>query len=151
MNKNKILIQLSESPNSNFGKEDFLAQSEPQKVFSAIWEAEGRVNMDGFQFWFLNGPDESIYFVVEAFKTIGAMNPADVSGRAIAAAFPNGLPTDLGEIPKAAEQFSEETVAALNSLDQEFMTCPENVTNLLFDFVSKHPEEFGTMPKPDDA
>jgi hypothetical protein len=36
MNKNEILIGLSESENTRFGKEDFAVQSPPQKVFSAI-------------------------------------------------------------------------------------------------------------------
>jgi len=36
MNKNGILISLSESEKTRFGKEDFALQSLPQKVFSAF-------------------------------------------------------------------------------------------------------------------
>jgi len=37
MTKNHILIRLSESEQTKFGKEDFARQSVPQKIFSAIW------------------------------------------------------------------------------------------------------------------
>ena len=35
--KNEILINLSESDHTKFGKEEFAAQSVPQKVFSSVW------------------------------------------------------------------------------------------------------------------
>jgi hypothetical protein len=44
MNKNGILIHLSEPENTSFGKEDFADQSRPQKVFSTIWALESEVN-----------------------------------------------------------------------------------------------------------
>lgn len=37
MDKNHFLINLSESKRTDFGRVDFAAQSEAQKVFSAIW------------------------------------------------------------------------------------------------------------------
>lgn len=42
--KNHILIGLSESERTKFGKEDFASQSVPQKAFSALWEVESEVN-----------------------------------------------------------------------------------------------------------
>ena len=48
MNKNDILINLSESENTRFGNEDFALQTLPQKVFSAIWAVESEVNNGGF-------------------------------------------------------------------------------------------------------
>jgi hypothetical protein len=41
MTKNQILIHLSESENTKFGKEEFARQSFPQKVFSAIAAPNG--------------------------------------------------------------------------------------------------------------
>ncbi len=54
MTKNQILIRLSESKNTQFGKEDFSRQSLPQKVFSAIWAVESEVNNGGFSQYFVN-------------------------------------------------------------------------------------------------
>jgi len=50
-----------------------------------------------------------------------------------------------------AEDFSEEILEKLEHLDQKFFAYPDNLTDLLFAYVSQHPGEFGTLPKPDDA
>ena len=151
MNKNEILIDLSQSEKTKSGKEDFALQSAPQKVFSAIWDVESEVNNGGFSQYFFNNSNESAPFVVQALETIGAPKTASICGRAIAAAFPAGLPTDPEAIRSAAADFSDEILKVLDALDREFYAYPHNLTDLLFAFVSEHPEEFGTMPKPDDV
>jgi len=35
-------------------------------------------------------------------------------------------------------------------LDNAFFKQPNDLTQLLFAFVSKHPEEFGELPKPEN-
>ncbi len=147
MNKNGILISLSTSDKTKFGKEGFVLQSIPQKVFSAIWEVEAEVNNGGFSQYFLNDSAESAPFVVEALNTIGAPKTADICQRAIAAAFPSGLPPTVEAIQAAASDFSDETLGSLEPLDQEFFSYPHNLTDLLFAHVSAHPEEFGNVPK----
>jgi Domain of unknown function (DUF4375) len=151
MDKNRILIALSESDKTKFGKEDFSAQSTPQKVFSSIWAVESEVNNGGFSQYFLNDSCVTAGFVAEALNTIGAPRTADICRRAIAAAFPSGLPVDPESISAAAVEFSDETEDELNALDGEFYQYPHNLTELLFAYVSKHPEEFGKLPEPDDA
>lgn len=49
MDKNYYLIELSESPKTDFGKRDFADQRDEQQVFSAIWELESQVNGGGFR------------------------------------------------------------------------------------------------------
>ena len=149
MNKNTILISLSESKNTKFGKEDFADQSVPQKVFSAIWAVESEVNNGGFSQYFSNDSAESAPFVVEALEAIKAPNTASICGRAIAVAFPEGLPPATENIRAMAGDFTTEVLGELESLDEEFMEYPHDLTDLLFAYVSKNPEEFGTLPKPD--
>lgn len=151
MNKNEILIDLSESEKSRFGKEDFASQSLPQKVFSAIWAVESEVNNGGFSQYFSNSSGESAPFVVDALETIGAPKTASICKRAIASGFPAGLPRTPESIASAAANFSDDILERLEPFDQEFLSYPHNLTDLLFEYVSKHPEEFGTLPKPDDA
>jgi hypothetical protein len=151
VDKNGILITLSESTQTDFGKKDFIAQSVPQKVFSAIWAVESEVNNGGFSQYFLNSSCETADFVVQALETIGAPLTADICRRAITLAFPAGLPSDSEEISSAASDFSSETETKLNELDNEFFQYPHNLTELLFAYVSMHPDEFGKLPKPDDA
>ena len=151
MNKNGILIGLSESEKTRFGKQEFTEQSLPQKVFSAIWALESEVNNGGFSQYFLNSSAESASFVVQALEIIGAPKTASICNRANATAFPEGLPPTAEIIRSVAADFSDEILEELEPLDREFFAYPHNLTDLLFAYVSKHPEEFGTLPKPDDA
>lgn len=146
VDKNAILVALSESGNTKFGKEDFVTQSLPQKVFSSIWALESEVNNGGFAQYFANISSETAGFVTEALETVGAPTTADVCRRAIAAAFPGGLPSDFRAISSAASEFSSDTEDKLEALDQEFFQYPHDLTQLLFTYVSEHPEEFGQLP-----
>jgi len=148
--KNHILIRLSESDKTQFGKPDFAQQSTPQKVFSSIWALEAEVNNGGFSQYFLNSSCETASFVSEALATLGAPKTANICRRAIAAAFPAGLPENPEDISSAAADFPDEVMEALEPLDNEFFEYPHNLTDLLFTYVSKHPEEFGQLPKADD-
>ena len=145
MDKNRILIALSESDKTAFGKHDFAAQTEPQKVFSAIWALESEVNNVGFVQYFENCSCETAGFVVNALEIVGAPKTADICRRAIACAFPDGLPSEPDAISAAAEEFSDSTRDALDEMDQEFYLYPHDLTDLLFAFVSQHPEEFGSV------
>jgi hypothetical protein len=148
--KNHILIGLSTSDKTQFGKQDFAQQSTPQKVFSSIWALESEVNNGGFSQYFLNNSCETASFVSEALETIGAPKTADICRRAISAAFPAGLPKRPEDISSAAADFSDEVTEALEPLDNEFFEYPHNLTNLLFAYVSKHTEEFGELPRAND-
>src|SRR5580704_8503592 len=101
--KNHILILLSQSEKTSFGKQDFSRQSLPQKVFSAIWAVESEVNNGGFSQYFLNSSAESASFVVEALETIGAPETAAICERAIAS-----LELHLGKSPAAGRMASSD-------------------------------------------
>jgi hypothetical protein len=79
MNKNGILIDLSESEKARFGTEDFAHQSLPQKIYSAIWAVESEVNNGGLSQYLFNNSAESAPFVVEALESIGAPKTASIS------------------------------------------------------------------------
>lgn len=147
MNKNGYLIHLSESDNTQFGKVAFADQSLPQKVFSAIWAAESEIDNGGFSQYFYNSSAESAGFVAQAFEAIGARKTADICRRALAAAFRDGLPDSAEGIRIAAADFPDDLIARLEPLDQEFFSYPDNLTELLFDYVAQHPDEFGSIPK----
>jgi hypothetical protein len=148
MTKNEILIGLSESERTKFGKEDFALQSFPQKVFSSIWAVESEVNNGGFSQYFLNSSAETATFVAKALDSIGAPKTADICRRAVERAFPDGLPATANEISSAAADFSDELLAELDAIDTEFLAYPHDLTDLLFGYVGRHPEEFGPVPNP---
>jgi len=143
LNKNLMLIALSGAERSSFGKQDFGIQSQPQKVFSAIWALESEVNNGGFAQYFENDSAETASFVVKALEMVSAPKTADICRRAIECAFPEGLPSDSAAINAAVADFSSSTLHGLSELDQEFYRYPHDLTELLFAFVTLHPEEFG--------
>jgi hypothetical protein len=89
--------------------------------------------------------------VGEALETIGAPKTASICNRAIITAYPAGLPAAVETIRSVAADFPDEILEKLETLEQEFFAYPHNLTDLLFAYVSSHPEEFGKVPKPDDA
>lgn len=64
--KNNILISLSESDKTQFGKQEFATQSTCQQVFSSVWAVEAEVNNGGFSQYFLNDSCETAVFVRES-------------------------------------------------------------------------------------
>lgn len=100
-------------------------------MFSAIWALESEANNGGFSQYFLNDSCETASFVSEALETIGAPKTADICRRAIAAAFPAGLPKKPEDISSAAADFLDEVMEALEPLDNEFFEYPHNLTNFV--------------------
>jgi hypothetical protein len=117
-------------------------------VFSSIWAVESEVNNGGFSQYFLNSSAEAAAFVAEALDTIGAPKTADICRRAVEGAYPGGLPATANEISTAAADFSQEVLAKLDALDGEFLSYPHDLTDLLFGYVCRHPEEFGPVLNP---
>jgi hypothetical protein len=56
-----------------------------------------------------------------------------------------------GEWRPPTQVAQQEMQQPLEEVDQEFFSYPHDLTKLLFAYVSTHPEEFGALPKPDDA
>ena len=150
MDMNSILIALSSSGQTDFGREDFANQSTPQKVFSAVWALESEVNNGGFSQYFSNSSAETAPFVAEALETIQATKAAEICRRAIATAFPAGLPSRPEDIQSAAEDFSADITEHLSTIDEEFFSYPDDLTRLLFIYVRNHPEAFGEISRATD-
>ena len=49
VNKNNVLIKISEHPATQFWKLDFNQLTQPEQVFRCIWELESEVNNGGFE------------------------------------------------------------------------------------------------------
>jgi hypothetical protein len=119
-----------------------------RRLFSSIWAVESEVNNGGFSQYFLNSSAETAPFVAEALDTIGAPRTAAICRRAIEIAFPDGLPPAPREISSAAAEFSDEILTELDVIDREFFAYPHDLTDLLFTYVSRHPQDFGPVPNP---
>lgn len=145
MDKNSFLIELSESDRTNFGKVEFTEQPEEQKVFSAIWSLESEVNNGGFLQYFENDRGETVNFTPIALKRIGANKCARIVERAIRAVSSGAFPTTPELTEAVLGDLSDDAREELDALSAEFQDYPDDLTELLFAFVSKHPDVFGPV------
>jgi hypothetical protein len=146
MDKNRVLIELSESEPTRFGKEDFRLQSVAQEVFSSVWTLESEVNNGGFSRYFRNSSAETASLMIEALPTIGAPRAADICSRAVASAFPARLPLSTEAVASTAENLRDVQRYELALPDGELMKYPDNLTDLLvFAYVAERTEEFGAV------
>lgn len=148
MDKNQFLIELSESSKTDVGKRDFTDQTHEQRVFSAVWELESQVNNGGFRGYFGNGPASTV-FAPSALRAIGAHQCADIVQEALTH-IPTSLPEDLDERWDAMDSLPDLTSEKISALDDRFFAYPDNLTELLFDFVAAHPNAFGPIPAKDE-
>jgi|SRR5882672_8328576 len=146
MDKNGFLIDLSESPRSEFGKVPFAQQSEPQRVFSCLWAIESEVNNGGFLQYFENDSGETAEFAPWALRTIGAIKMAAIAQDALSVFLPEKPAPDTDARRDQLEHLPPEAGEALERLDTAFMAYPDNLTDLLYEFVRSHPDAFGPTP-----
>jgi hypothetical protein len=145
VDKNKFLVDLSVSEHTDFGRVDFADQPEEQKVFSAIWRLESEINNGGFLQYFENDGGETAGFAVTALRRIGANRCAAIVERALNALGEGSLPLDGQGWELLIAGISDEQGEILDRLDAEFFKYPDDLTELLFQFVSKHQKVFGPV------
>ena len=146
MDKNRILIELAESPRSHYGKVAYEKQSKPQQVFSAVWGLESEVNNGGFAQYFENLAGEMAVDAEGSLRAIGARRAAEVVAKAVAL-FPEGPPPRNRDArQQRLAGASAQVRAAWERLDQQFCKYPDDLTSLLYAWVKAHPKDFGTVP-----
>jgi hypothetical protein len=139
--KNKQLIALSENPAVQFWKVTYQELTAAEKVFVSIWELEAEVNNGGFLQYFFNSSGDNAKHCVPALEKIGALNVAALVRQAITVFENSDPPADSAIRQPQVEKFSDEQKKFLDELDQMFFKYPDNLTELLFDFVTKNRAE----------
>lgn len=141
LDKNQQLIALSENPAAQFWKVSYQELTPVEKVFVSIWELESEVNNGGFLQYFFNSSGDNAAHCVSALEKIGALNVAALVKQANSV-FANGEPSADLEIRRPqVEKFSAEQKKFLDELGQKFFKRLDNLTELLFDFVTKNRAE----------
>jgi hypothetical protein len=136
MDMNHLLTQLSEK--GRFWRLDFDDLSQAEQVFRAIWELEGDVNNGGFDQYFFNSSGDTAFAVVDALKAIGARQIAGIVAQANGI-FPSSCPPrDRDKRQALLDTFGPEKKALLERLDQEFFRYPDNLTELLYEYVKRN-------------
>ena len=137
------LIRLSENKRAGFWAVDYDTLPEPKRVFVAIWELESQVNNGGFYQYFWNTSAWTIPDIWQALQAIGATSTAAIVNDAIAAVG-RTLPWRDDEARRERlEALSDAVKDELHILTQAFFRYPNDLTTLLYQYVSKHRDEIG--------
>jgi hypothetical protein len=144
VDKNAFLIRLSESESVALGRVEFARQPDAQKVFSAVWTLESEVNNGGFDQYLRNSDPDAIVFAPAALRAIGASTCARIVESAIEAIAP--MPRTQDERYRVLDALDEAASERLEALDAKFFAYPDNLTELLFEYVRQYPADFGAVP-----
>lgn len=145
LNKNNYLIDLARSARTDFGRIAFSKQDEIQKVFSAIWALESEVNNGGFLQYFGNNSGETANFAPTALRRIGANRCAFIVEQAIKSISANPVPDSRDARQRILDSLGKAARAKLADLDKQFFAYPDNLTDLLFEYVRAHSQVFGAV------
>ena len=112
--------------------------SSAERIFISVWQLEAEVNNGGFHQFFWNSAGNLAADTPAALEAIGALRAADIVKRANEL-FPGGPPADE-TLRLAALQSIDES--AFESLDEEFLAYPDDLSTLLYDFVVENEGAF---------
>jgi Domain of unknown function (DUF4375) len=138
---NRRLIKLAQSPSSRFWRIDYGALSPPERVFRVVWELEAEVNNGGFRQYFLNTSGSLVPDTADALRAIGAATMSEIVEQAVEAVGHDISWSNDGARKAVLSALAPGTVAKLGEFDQAFFTYPDNLTALLYKYVSDHREE----------
>jgi hypothetical protein len=139
--KNRRLVELASSPNSRFWRIDYRALSLPERVFRAVWELEAEVNNGGFHQYFSNNTGSLAPDAADALRAIGATTMPGIVEQAVKSVGHNISWSDDGARNAALAALAPGAVAKLGECDQAFFAYPDDLTALLYKYVSEHREE----------
>jgi hypothetical protein len=144
LDKNKVLIRLSEGAQTEFGRVAFANQSEPQRVFSSVWALESQVNNGGFEQYLRYTDSDVIAHAPVALEALGALACRTIVEQALGVLAP--LPPTRDQREDALDLLDDTQLADLERLSTAFFEYPDDLTELLFEFVADRPETFGQLP-----
>jgi hypothetical protein len=112
--------------------------SSAKRIFISVWQLEAEVNNGGFHQYFWNSSGNLAADTPAALEAIGAIRTAEIVERANGL-FGAGPPVDE-RLRLAALESIDENV--FESLDEEFLAYPDDLSALLYDFVVENEDAF---------
>lgn len=138
---NRRLVNLAGSPTSRIWRVDYGALSPPERVFRSVWELEADVNNGGFLQYLSNSTGGLAPCAAGALRAIGATTMSEIVEQAVAAVGRDISWLDNGAREAALAALAPEAEAKLDEFDKAFYAYPDNLTTLLYRYVSEHRDE----------
>lgn len=121
---------------------DFESLNKHEKNVIFIEMLEGQVNNGGFDQYFFNSSGDYVHETLSALEEIKAPITADIFDQAVKAfpVFP--IPKDIEKRRKFMEKLPKEIFEKWAALDDKFYDYPENLSELVIEFVKTHRDKF---------
>jgi hypothetical protein len=141
VDKNAALIALAESDAARFWKVDYDRLTIAERTFLCVWELESEVNNGGFVQYYENLSGGRATEAPAALEQIGASKVAAIV-RSANALFQAGRP-DADQESRTAqlEAMSDNAAGELEAFDEQFFDYHDDLTELLYEYVSANREQ----------
>jgi hypothetical protein len=114
---------------------DLLAERE--KILAAVWTFEAQVVNQGFARYFSSSAGDMAFYAPTAFKSIGALQKAEIAAKANGVFGAGGPPRDRKTRRELVRAFDAEAKRVFDALEMEFYQSPEDVDDLLEVYINK--------------
>lgn len=119
----------------------FEVLTESDKTLASAWLIEAEVNNNGFAHFFASKRGDVAFHAPAALRTIGATHLAEIAAEANSFFGLAGPPPDHETRLAAVRAFDEITRRALETLDDRYCTCSEDVDELLDVFLTRQTDQ----------
>ena len=136
------LIRVSEAVWAREASVGVKALSSGEKVFLCVWNLEAEVNNGGFEQFYLNSSGDNAMETPAALREIGATAVAAITETANAVFGPSGPLSDRDARTEALKRLGPSAIDALNALDAKFYEYPNDLEQLLREFVERNRGQF---------
>ena len=140
------LILVSEAVWAREAAHGFRSLSTAERVFLCVWNLEAEVNNGGFEQFYINSAGDNALETPSALREIGATQAAAIAEEANNVFRPQGPPADREARAQALARLGPTTTAALKALDAKFYEYPDNLEDLLRQFVERNRDDFYEPP-----
>jgi hypothetical protein len=136
------LIRISEAVWAREAKVGVKTLSAAERVFLSVWNLEAEVNNGGFEQYYMNSAGDNALETPGALREIGATQAAAIVEEANSLFGPSGPPADRDARTRALESLGKTATDAFETLDTRFQEYPDNLEDLLRQFVDRRREQF---------
>jgi hypothetical protein len=116
--------------------------STEQQNFLLVDLLEMEINNGGFSQFFYNSSGDYSHETVEALKSIGALNAAQMLETAISYWPEKKVPKDIQKRRDIIDQIADAINPKLEKLDDQYLVYPDNINELMIEYVKKNKSSF---------
>ncbi len=134
----EAVMNLINKTTDKYFDKGFAYLSEHEKVLFCVWMLETEVNNGGFNQFYWNSAGDFSIETVESLNKIGAVETSSIVQAANDNFGEAGPPKERINRQEVLEELEDKGALKLDSLDEEFYSYPDDLTELMYQYASAH-------------